>query len=314
MDRGLNFLLIGGGGFVGSWLAKNLVDKGHKVSILDPHYNYFKVDSTKFDSVKKFRTKHLLKKVTSHIGTFEDIGQDLISKNDYDVIVHLAAHAIEKPFDSEISLTQITKDIELTYQITSSIKHTKTKAKLVYMSSSAVYGDYDYATTEHAQLNPKSIYGISKSAGELLIKSTLSNWNIVRANAAYGFGDLGDRATHVLAEKAFNKEKAWVNDSVWCDFVYVKDLAEGIARVAVKAPPGEVFNISGGEPYRLLSYVEELGRYLPLDFELKSVHDRPKRGVLDNSKAKMVLDWHPEFDLVSGVKDYIKYVRKYKTA
>lgn len=313
-EKKLNCLLIGGGGFVGSWVAKNLSDKGHKVTVLDPFYNYFNLDKNRFKKVKDFRLKQLLKNVTFYEKSFEEFGPELIKKNNFHLVLHLAGHAIEKPLESEISFKQITKDVELTYSIISSLKFSKIDSKLVFMSSSAVYGNYDYATTEYAPLNPKSIYGISKASSELLVKLNCKNWNIVRSNAVYGFGDLGERATHILAERAYFKEKAWVNSSVWCDFIYVKDLAEGIAKVVIDAPNCEIFNISGGKPYKLVSYVEELNKYLSFNFEKKIVNDRPKRGVLDNSKAKMLLDWHPQFDLSSGVKDYMKYVKKYKNS
>lgn len=312
-DKRLKCLIIGGGGFIGSWLAKNLTDKGHIVSILDPHFNYFQIESTHLNKIYEFRSKYLLKNVRKYSDNFDDKGLSLISKNKYHVIIHLAAHAADKPFDSEMSKSQITKDIELTYNIVSAIRKVNNKTKLVFMSSSAVYGAYEYATVEYAQINPTSTYGISKAAGELIVKTNLLNWNIIRSNATYGYGDLGERATYTLVNKAFNKQKAWVNDSVWVDFIYVKDLVEGISQVILKSPNKEIYNISGGKPYKLLSYVEEINKYLPFEYEIKSLHDRPNRGVLDNSKARMVLGWEPIYNLGLGVKDYMRYIRKYKT-
>src|SRR5260221_2570111 len=207
-NKKLACVIIGGGGFVGFWLAKNLIDKGHSVKILDPDFNYFHLESTKFNLVKEFRIKYLLKNVTTYKGRFQDIGHELVSKNNFQIIANLAAHAVEKPLDSKVSFNQISNDIELIYSIISTLKDSKANCKLVFMSSSAVYGNYDYATTEYAPLNPTSTYGISKAAGEFLIRANLKNWNIIRSNATYGYGDLGDRATHILVEKAFNKEKA----------------------------------------------------------------------------------------------------------
>src|SRR5258708_6525073 len=107
-DKKLSCLLIGGGGFVGSWLAKNLVDKGHKVTILDSHSNYFHLITPKFKLINDFRKRYLLKNIISFNGRFQDIGHDLIRKNNYNFIVHLAAHAADKPMGSEMSHNQIT--------------------------------------------------------------------------------------------------------------------------------------------------------------------------------------------------------------
>jgi nucleoside-diphosphate-sugar epimerase len=182
------------------------------------------------------------------------------------------------------------------------------------MSSSAVYGDYEYSISEYANLNPTSAYGVSKAASEFLIKGNLQNWNIVRANMVYGFCDVGERATHLIAKKAFEKANAWVNDLVWCDFIYVKDLVEGISDVLEKGKPKEIFHISGGKAHKLLEYAEELKKYFKFNFETKSVKDRPMRGVLDNSKAKMLLGWQPKYSLKLGVRDYVKYIKRYKIA
>mgnify|MGYP001605115054 CR=1 FL=1 len=51
-------LIIGGGGFIGSWLTKELISKKHKVAVLDPFVCYSEVDKKTFKKVLKFRNKN----------------------------------------------------------------------------------------------------------------------------------------------------------------------------------------------------------------------------------------------------------------
>ena len=305
-------LLIGGAGFIGSWLTKYLTDIGYKVIIIDPLIQY-ENDNPNSQKIREFRNKKLLKKAVIYKGRFEDIGKKIIKKEKPQIVVHLAAYPLEYSFDSPFSLKQLTEDITLTYQIVSLLKEYHIK-KFIFLSSISAYGNFDYTITETAPLHPTTVYGVSKASGEFLVKSHLDNWIILRMTNVYGFGDLHSRSTNTIINKAIKGEKFWINDSAWLDFIYIKDLVEGILQVISKSAVKEIYHISGGKAYKLSSFVKHLPDFFKLKYNKRYLHDRPIRGTMDNSKARMVLGWTPKMNLEKGIKDYLKYIKKYNFA
>ncbi len=306
-------LLIGGSGFIGSWLAKNLINNGWEVVIIDPFVYYPEQSPDLIKIVTKFRHTELLKGARIYHKRFEDVGLKLLKKEQPDAVVLLASRPLEKPFESEISQSQLFDDVKLTYLVVSALKQYPTK-RFVFMSSISAYGDCDDLVKETTPLNPKTAYGISKATGEFLVKSQLENWNVIRTTSVYGFGDLNNRATQVIVNKALHNQKFWINDQYKHDFIYVKDLVDGITQVIASAPQKEIFHISGGQAYPLSKFVDKLKSFFELDFEIRNVDDRPRRGVLDNTKAKQLINWSPKMNLNQGIKDYMELVRRYKIA
>lgn len=307
----MKFLIIGGGGFVGSWFTHELIIRGHKVVVIDPFIYYSLWDNKRVNLIKKFKKDFLHTGAKIYRKKFEDGGDVIMSREKPDIVVHLAGIPLEKMDQFDISLKQLTDDMGLTYRIIKAVKENPVK-KFVFMSSIAVYGDCEEEVTEDFPLLPKTPYGIMKASGEFLTKSELSNWNIVRTTNIYGFGDLNERASNTIINKMLTGEKFWVNNSIVMDFIYIKDLVVGIVDVALKAPHQEVFHISGGGAIGLVQYVEMLKKYFSFDYEIKELDDRPKRGTMNNKKAKKIIGWYPRMKIEKGVADYIKYVKKYK--
>lgn len=299
----MKVLLLGGAGFIGSYLTRELIDQGHQVAIIDNG-----MESFGYAKIAVSRNKLL--EGSTFIGREIGYLSQLVMKNNYDVIVHLAALPLEKEFDSQTSKHQLSADILTTYDAVTLAKQMP-NTKFVYMSSLFAYGNYQYGTSEDRALNPITAYGMSKAIGEQMVVSQLQNYNIIRTTSVYGFGDVHPRATNTLLSKAMKREPAEVND-VWLDFIYVKDLAKGIVEVLTSQHNAEAFHISGGRAERLQSYAELVKLQYPMfEYNLVFEQDRPLRGTLDNSKAKQLLDWEPIYTLAEGFADYMTYVNKY---
>ncbi|MCX6706167.1 MAG: NAD(P)-dependent oxidoreductase, partial [Candidatus Woesebacteria bacterium] len=225
-----------------------------------------------------------------------------------------ASIPIDDPKNDVISRYQILDDTSLTESIVQTLRKVKVE-KFVFLSSVFAYGDCDgWSTSETTVLNPKTHYGISKAVGEYIIKAYLDNWNIIRTTSVYGFGDSNLRATQIFINKALNNDNFWVNADTLLDFIYIKDLVGGIADVALSGFKKENFHITGGKALRLVDYVNEIKKYFPkIRYKVKiGLNDRPKRATMDNTKARILLGWEPKYSLAEGVRDYIKYSKKYK--
>lgn len=309
----MKFLIIGGGGFVGSWLAHELLVRKHEVVIIDPFIYYSDWDKKRINIINKFKKENLHKGAKIYRKKYEMGGDEILKREKPDIVIHLAGIPLEKIDNFDISLRQLTEDIGLTYRIVKTIKQNPIK-KFVYMSSISAYGDCDEVIDEEFPLIPKTPYGVMKASGEFIVKAELNNWNIVRTTNIYGFADLSGRASNIIIDKILNSEKIWINKNIVMDFMYVKDLVAGITSVALKAPAREVFHISGNNAIGLTEFVAILQKHFPFEYEIRDIQDRPRRGSMDNRKARKMLGWFPKMDIEKGIADYIKYVKKYKIA
>lgn len=309
----MKIIIVGGGGFVGSWLTRELISRKNQVVVIDPFIFHSDRNKKSIKIIHEFKKENLLKKAKVYHNKFEENGEDILKKEKPDILIHLAGIPLERINDYEICLKQITEDIALTYKIIGAIKKIPVK-KFVFMSSISAYGDCQDVIDETFPLVPKTPYGVSKASSEFLITASLDNWNIVRTTNVYGFGDMNSRASNIILSKILEGERLWINKNIVVDFINIKDLVKGIADVALKAPTKEVFHISGNHAVSLFKFVDILKKYFKFDVEIKDIHDRPKRGTMNNLKAKRIIGWSPTLNLEEGIGDYIKYVKKYKVA
>lgn len=309
----MKILIIGGGGFVGSWLTHELISRKNQVVIIDPFVFYSDWNAKSIKIISKFKKENLLKGAKIYREKFEVNGEEILKKEKPDIFIHLAGIPLERANDFDICSKQITDDLYLTYRIVEALKLNPVK-KFVFMSSISAYGDCEDIIDETYPLVPKTPYGVSKAGGEFLTKAELNNWNVVRTTNIYGFGDMNSRASNIILSKILKGDQFWINKNIVMDFIYVKDLVRGIADVALKAPAKEVFHISGNNAVSLFKFVDILKKYFKFEVEVKDIQDRPKRGTMDNAKARKIIGWSPLWNLEKGVADYIKHVKKYKTA
>lgn len=309
----MKILIVGGGGFVGSWLTYELISRKNQVVVIDPFIFYSNQNKKNIKIIEKFKKEKLLKNAKIYHKKFEVGGEEIVRKEKPDIVIHLAGIPLEKMDNSEINLKQLTDDIALTYKVIESVKQIPIK-KFIFMSSISAYGDCSNVITEEYPLLPKTPYGISKASGEFLTRAELDDWNIIRTTNIYGFGDMNERASNIILGKILNNEQFWINTNTVMDFIYVKDLAAGIADVALKAPPREIFHISGNHAIGLVEFVKILTKYFTFNYEAKDLQDRPRRGTMHNKKARKLIGWYPKLNIEKGVADYIKYVKKYKVA
>lgn len=146
------------------------------------------------------------------------------------------------------------------------------------------------------------------------------NSAVVVANNTYGPRDDFDPETsHVipaLIRKCFEEKRLviWGDGSPKRDFIYVKDLVEGIILAAEKLNTPEPMNLSSGKEIsikNLVSLIVEL-----TDFKGKVVWDvtKPKgqlRRSVDITKAKKLLGFKPDYPLEKGLKETIEWYREY---
>ncbi len=320
-------ILVGGAGFIGHNLAISLKLKGAKVKVLDSllinhigeHSNskigkenpiYLKFLNERILLLKKYkipldvvdaRDYHLL--------------SDKLSEFKPDVVIFLAAvaHANKANKDHFNTFDHSLRTLENTLDTVR-----ESNVHFIYFSSSMVYGEFKKKkVTENTVCNPVGIYGALKYSGEKLLIAYNQVFNlkfsIIRPSALYGERCVSRRVSQVFLENAINSKDLKINgdgqDSL--DFTYIEDLISGVELIIKnKKSYGQIFNVTYGKSEKIIN----LAKYIAEKFNVKinfSKRDKlmPKRGTLDISKAKKLLNYSPKFNIYKGMEKYIQWYK-----
>ena len=293
--EGKTVLVTGAAGFIGSNLAKRLLQDFNPIKVIgiDSITDYYDI-RLKHERLKELGS--LGKDWTFIQGSIADKGliEQLFTDNKIDVVVNLAAQA-----GVRYSITNPDSYIESNligfYNILEACRHHPVE-HLVYASSSSVYGSnkkIPYSTDDKVD-NPVSLYAATKKSNELMAHAYSKLYNIpstgLRFFTVYGPAGRPDMAYFGFTDKLVKGETIKIFNYGNCqrDFTYVDDIVEGVIRVMQHAPekklgedelpvpPYTIYNIGNNNPENLLDFVtilqEELVRakVLPADYDFEA--------------------------------------------
>jgi nucleoside-diphosphate-sugar epimerase len=312
-------LVTGGAGFIGSHACAALAADGHEVVAVDPLRTYAYSFEAHHWYALRHRREVLLRDVHVVVASTEnrDELRRAVLDASPDYILHLGAlplatvarvsadHAFESILRGTFNLVELALELGAVQ-------------KLLYVSSSMVYGDFTQTPMpETERIAPKDPYGGFKLAGEVIVE-TFSRaqglpYAIVRPSAVYGPTDMNDRIVQRFVECAlWNRPLTVIDpDRTWLDFSYVKDVAQGLVKVLLSPVQNETFNITAGEGHTLTELYELLrARYpeMPVEVAAKAEDFRPKRGALDIAKARELVGYEPQYSLERGVDEYLEFL------
>ena len=287
--------ITGVAGFIGSFLAKKLLEDGYHIIGLDNINDYYDV------KLKHFRLD-MLKQHPSFTFIQGDLANKALIENIFaeyhpEIVINLAAQA-----GVRYSITNpdayINSNIIGFYNILECCRHSydndQTGVKhLVYASSSSVYGSnkkVPYSTDDKVD-NPVSLYAATKKSNELLAHAYAKLYNIpctgLRFFTVYGPAGRPDMSYFGFTDKLRAGKTIQIFNYGNCqrDFTYIDDIVEGIIRVMQKPPerkngadnlpipPYAVYNIGNNHPENLLNFVNILqqelirAQVLPADYD-----------------------------------------------
>jgi len=165
-----NILVTGGAGFIGSSLIPVLLSRGYKVSAVD-----------RLSPAKKQNLDPLLS-----LDNFKFIELDLLDFDklkevvkEYDIIYHLAASAEVRKGQFDASIDYL-NNVVATRNLLESMRSVERSKKIIFTSSSVVYGEASSTPTfeNYGPLKPISLYRASKLASEALISGYVGTFGI----------------------------------------------------------------------------------------------------------------------------------------
>jgi nucleoside-diphosphate-sugar epimerase len=309
-------VVTGVAGFIGSHLAETLLNKGEKVIGIDRFNDYY-------DPALKRRNVSSLQKYPNFALIEEDI-QNLDWRSileNVEIVYHQAAQAGVRASWGKSFRHYTERNINATQVILEAAKEAKALKRLVYASTSSVYGNAEtLPTAETVPPQPVSPYGITKLAAERLCWLYQQNFGVpvtsLRYFTVYGPRQRPDMAFHKFFKAAIFDEAIDIygDGQQTRDFTFISDaVAANLAAATVPEAVGEVFNIGGGSRVVLadvLARIDEIvGHPIRKNFVEKAMGDARHTGA-DVSKAKKILGYNPQVSLVEGLTKEWEWIRE----
>ena len=253
-------LVTGAAGFVGSSLSERLIELGHEVVGVDRFSDYYP-RSYKEANLERLRQESRFKLVV------EDLAECELDPllDGVEVVFHQAAQAGVRASWGHSFEAYLRDNVLSTQRLLEAVRRHDTVRKVVYASSSSVYGEaHELPMTERSPTHPFSPYGVTKLAAEHLAELYRHNFGLATASlryfTVYGPRQRPDMAFHRFIEATLDGGAINVfGDGLQTrDFTYIADIVEANIRAAAEGVLG-VFNIGGGSRVTLRDVLATIG-------------------------------------------------------
>jgi len=309
-------LVTGVAGFIGSRLAERLLELGYKVLGIDKFSDYY----PRF--YKELNVRSLLKNPDFNLIEADLLSVDLeaiLSNVDY--VFHEAAQPGVRASWGRSFEAYLSDNVLATQRL---LEHLKGKPvrKLIYASSSSIYGDAETLPTQET-VSPKPIspYGVTKLAAENLCYLYHKNYQIpfvaLRYFTTYGPRQRPDMAFHKFIVAALQGREVTIygDGSQSRDFIYVDDVVEASVLAMEAEVNGETINVGTGASTPIKSVIKLIED--EVNVEVKAFHHERFKGDVkhtcaDISKARKLLGFKPSVGLREGLKREVAWLVKLK--
>ncbi|MBU0628900.1 MAG: GDP-mannose 4,6-dehydratase [Nanoarchaeota archaeon] len=309
-----NVFVTGADGFIGSWLAKTLIDKGANVFVI-------------IRDIKRVCSLDLLKikdKVNIIQGDIIDLPcvERIINEKEIDSVFHLAAQALVGVANKS-PISTFESNIKGTWNVLEACRLNNNVKRVVVASSDKAYGvQKELPYKEDSPLLGNYPYDASKACADILTKSYAITYNlpvaITRNANTYGGADLNfsriipDAICSILKNSQFVIRS---DGTLERDYMYVKDavsgyliLAENIDKKGLK---GQAFNFGTGKPISVLDLFKTISSVMgKKDIKPKilgTAKNEIDRQFLSIEKVKKTFDWQPKYSLEEGLKETVEW-------
>lgn len=334
----MRILVTGAAGFIGAFVCKTLLEKGHQVVGIDNLNNYYDVNlkygRLDFLGIKKEQCiDHTL--INSELySTFQfakvDITdkQQLVSlfdKEKFEVVCNLAAQAGVR-YSIENPDTYIQSNIVGFANLLECCRHFSVK-HLVYASSSSVYGmnaKIPFSETDKVDA-PVSLYAATKKSNELMAHTYTHLYKFastgLRFFTVYGPWGRPDMSPILFANAIAQSEpiKVFNNGDMERDFTYIDDIVAGVVTIIEKPvtdfrPLYKIYNIGNNNSVKLMNFIATIEKYMGK--EAKKEMYPMQMGDVQRTWAdvtELINDYNykPSTSIEQGIKEFVNWYKGY---
>lgn len=347
----MKILVTGTAGFIGSFLALRLLERGDEVIGLDCINDYYDVKikygrlknagisqekisyNTLIQSEKYPNYRFINLKLEDRENLFT-----LFKNEKFDKVCNLAAQAGVR-YSLVNPYAYIDSNIVGFVNILEACRHHNIK-HLAYASSSSVYGlneEMPFSTSDNVD-HPISLYAASKKSNELMAHTYSYLFNLpttgLRFFTVYGPWGRPDMALFLFT-KAILEDKAidvFNNGEMLRDFTYIDDIVEGVVRVIDNIPtpnpqwngknpdphsskaPYKIYNIGNNNPVKLMDFIEAIEKEVGKTAQKNMLPLQP--GDVPATYANVndlvsELNYKPNTSIQTGIKNFVKWYREF---
>ena len=300
-------LIFGAGGFVGSYLCKEFLNNGYKVSgtdkgegsALPSEVDFYKTDLMQANEVEK-----------------------LIGQIQPDIIVNLAAIS---SVGASWNMPQTTMAINVigALNIMEAARKIEQKPRILFVGSSEEYVISENPLDENTQLNANNPYGISKVTQEQFAKLYREQYGLkIYCVRPFNHTGIGQRDSFVLP--SFCKQVAEIDKSgkdgkiqvgnlkVKRDFSHVKDVVRAYRMIVESDNCNQIYNVGSGNAYSLedmLTYIIGLSnQHIEIEVDQNRIRPTDQPVICcDRSLIGKELGWEPQYNVYDALKEMYEY-------
>ncbi len=302
----------------GSYLAELLLEKGYEV------YGFVRRVALEDEQHRMSRILHLLDEIELIPGSMESYPSiyKAVSKIRPDEVYHLAAQSfVSYSFEDEFSTLQ--SNINGSHYVLSVVHDIVPEARFYFAASSEMFGQvHEVPQSEKTAFHPRSVYGISKTAGFDLTRNYREAYNLFACNGICynhesprrGYEFVTRKITsHVAMIKLGMKDNLELgNLEAMRDWGHSKDYVRAMWLMLEQDGPDD-YVVCTGKAHSVRQFCEKAFTYVGLDYR-KYVTTSPKFFrpaeveilVGDHSKANRVLGWEPTVTLDELIAEMVE--------
>lgn len=304
----MSILVTGGAGFIGSNLVEQLVKGGHAVRVLDDF------SLGKMENLSAVKSK--VEVISGDIRDFEVVKK---ASKGVDVIFNQAAASASPMFRDHLR-ESVASNVDAFVNLLNACRVHDVK-KLVYASTSSVYGNNKPPLREDMQLVPVNFYASTKLLNEHFAKLFSIQYGLetigFRYMSIYGphersKGIYANLVSQFLWEMQKGEQPVIYGDGTQKrEFTYVSDIVQAniLAMNLKKRLGGDVFNVGTGKCVSLNDVVALLNKLLGKSIKPKYVKNTVKNYIFtqlsDITKIKKTLGYEPKYSLEDGLKEIL---------
>jgi UDP-glucose 4-epimerase len=299
-------VLITGAGLIGTHTAKELIERADDVTFFDfaPRPDYIRQVTGRDLPVIRGDIRDL----AALVDAFQQVRPECV--------IHLAASVGEANINNVYAGFQV--NLVAAINVAEAARLTGVR-RLVHASTQALYVGEDPKELlyEHSPLDSRGrVYNASKLACEHVLRTYVAKHGfelaLLRFAGVYGYHSVAGGpgvAVQQAVWDAMAGKAVTLNVYESVDFIYAKDLANGIALAVHTSPlPHQIYNLGSGT----LTTVEDIeGALAKIFLGVKMGRGKltPARPRMDISRAREELGFNPEYKLEAGLRDYVAQLK-----
>jgi GDP-L-fucose synthase len=309
--RGKKALVTGGTGLIGRQVVDALVHAGAQVKIV---------------SLDKINVNIKAEHIFGNLASFDfckEVTRGL------DCVFHIAGIGASVQSTVEHPASHFVPNLMINTNVLEASRQNGVQ-KLVYTSSIGAYSSADVLVESAYTMEskPMDFAGWAKRIAELQVQAYkkeygLTGYVVVRPANVFGPGDNFDPVNALVIPSLMSRIHRgddpviiWGDGSAIRDFIFSRDVAEGIILALYHGTGSAFVNLSSGKGYSIRELVETLAKIVDFNytFDAGKPSGYPKR-VMDITLARTTIGFHPETTLLDGLKEtwewYCKHQQEY---